>query len=147
VSGPDPRSTDRFDPKLFMTYVRQAGHSGALGIGYVGHGDDWAELSLPYDERLIGMVESGIVASGPIVSLMDMATGLAIWIRLGKFRHQATLDLRVDYLRPARPGQRIVGRGICYGLTRSVGFVRGLAQDGDPEDLVANVTGTFMFTE
>ena len=143
----DPKSTERFDPELFMSYVRQAGHSGALGIDYVGHGDDWAELSLPYDERLIGMPESGIIASGPIVSLMDMATSLAIWIRLGKFRPQATLDLRVDYLRPAKPGYAIIGRGICYGVTRSVGFVRGLAHDGDPDDLVANVTGTFMVTE
>jgi uncharacterized protein (TIGR00369 family) len=147
MTAPDPASSERFDPKLFMTYVRRAGHSGALGIDYVGHGDDWAELSLPYDERLVGMPESGIIASGPIVSLMDMATSLAIWIRLGKFRHQATLDLRVDYLRPARPGLAIVGRGICYGVTRSVGFVRGLAHDGDPQDLVANVTGTFMFTD
>ena len=147
MSEPDPRSIERFDPKLFMAYVRRGGHSGALGIDYVSHGDDWAELSLPYDERLIGMAESGIIASGPIVSLMDMAAGLAIWIRLGKFRHQATLDLRVDYLRPARPGNAIIGRGICYGVTRSVGFVRGLAHDGDPQDLVANVTGTFMFTD
>jgi uncharacterized protein (TIGR00369 family) len=147
VTAQDPKSTERFDPKLFMAYLRQAGHSGALGIDYVGHGDDWAELSLAYDERLIGMSQSGIIASGPIVSLMDMATGLAIWIRLGRFRHQATLDLRVDYLRPATPGKTIIGRGICYGLTRSVGFVRGLAHDGDPEDLVANVTGTFMFTD
>ena len=147
MSEPDPKSIERFDPKLFMDYVRRGGHSGALGIDYVGHGDDWAELSLPYDERLIGMAESGIIASGPIVSLMDMATSLAIWIRLGKFRHQATLDLRVDYLRPARPGNAIVGRGICYGVTRSVGFVRGLAHDGDPDDPVASVTGTFMFTD
>jgi uncharacterized protein (TIGR00369 family) len=147
VTGADPKSTERFDPELFMTYVRKAGHSGALGIAYVAHGDDWAELSLPYDDRLVGMPESGIIASGPIVSLMDMATGLAIWIRLGKFRHQATLDLRVDYLRPARPGQAIIGRGTCYGITRSVGFVRGLAHDGDPADPVANVTGTFMFTD
>ena len=43
---------------------------------------------------------TGILASGPIISLMDMATSLAIWVRLGRFRHQATLDLRVDYLRP-----------------------------------------------
>jgi len=28
---------------------------------------------------------------------------VAIWVRLDKFRHQATLDLRVDYLRPATP--------------------------------------------
>lgn len=147
MSG-DPRSPDAaFDPERFMSYVRRVGHGGAIGIAYHAHGDDWVELALPYDERLIGMPESGIIASGPIISLMDMATSLAIWIRLGRFRHQATLDLRVDYLRPARPGQTIVGRGICYAATRSVGFVRGLAHDGDIDDPVANVTGTFMFTE
>jgi acyl-coenzyme A thioesterase PaaI-like protein len=77
---------------------------------------------------------------------MDMATSMAIWVKLGRFRHQATLDMRVDYLRPATPGKRIVGRGECYGTTRSVGFVRGMAHDGDPGDPVAHVTGTFMFT-
>jgi uncharacterized protein (TIGR00369 family) len=144
----DPRAPGtRFDPERFMSYVREVGHGGAIGIAYHAHGDDWAELSLPYDERLVGMAETGIIASGPIISLMDMATSLAIWIRLGEFRHQATLDLRVDYLRPATPGRTIIGRGICYGTTRSVGFVRGLAHDGDSEDPVANVTGTFMFTE
>jgi uncharacterized protein (TIGR00369 family) len=141
----DPRA-GRFDPALFMSYAARLGHSGALGIAYRGHGEDWAELDLPYDARLVGMADTGILASGPIVSLMDMACSLAIWIRLGEFRHQATLDLRVDYLRPATPGRTIVGRGICYGTTRSVGFVRGLAYDGDPEDPLANVTGTFMFT-
>jgi len=144
----DPRSPgEPFDPERFMSYVRNVGHGGAIGIAYHAHGDDWAELALPYDERLIGMTETGIIASGPIISLMDMATSLAIWIRLGKFRHQATLDLRVDYLRPARPGNTIIGRGVCYGTTRSVGFVRGMAHDGDAADPVANVTGTFMFTE
>ena len=143
----DPRAEERFDPERFMAFVREVGHGGAIGISYHDHGDDWAELALPYDERLVGMSERGIIASGPIVSLMDMATSLAIWIRLGKFRHQATLDLRVDYLRPARPGQTIIGRGICYGITRSVGFVRGMAHDGDPADPLANVTGTFMFTD
>ena len=130
-----------------MAYVRQVGHGGAIGISYHGHGEDWVELALPYDERLVGVPESGILASGPIISLMDMATSLSVWLRLGTFRHQATLDLRVDYLRPARPGRTIIGRGTCYGITRSVGFARGLAYDGDPDDPVANVTGTFMFTE
>jgi len=135
-----------FDPKRFMSYVRQIGHGGALGIDYVAHGPDWAELSLPYDEKLVGMEETGIIASGPIVSLMDMATSVAIWVRLGHFRHQATLDLRIDYLRPATPGQTIVGRGECYAIRRSVGFVRGVAHVGDVGDPVAHVSGTFMFT-
>ncbi len=148
MSGADPRSPDeKFDPERFMSYVRKVGHGGAIGIAYHDHGDDWAELRLPYDPRLIGVAETGIIASGPIISLMDMATSLAIWVRLGHFRHQATLDLRVDYLRPATPGNTIIGRGICYGATRSVGFVRGLAHDGNAENPVASVTGTFMFTE
>jgi len=144
----DPRSSETaFDPEKFMSYVRQVGHGGALGIAYAGHGGDWVELSLPYRPELVGMPESGIIASGPIISLMDMATSLATWVRLGRFRHQATLDLRVDYLRPAVPERTIIGRGECYGLTRSVGFVRGLAHDGDPDDPVAHVSGTFIVTE
>jgi uncharacterized protein (TIGR00369 family) len=136
-----------FDPKRFMSYVRRVGHGGALGIDYVGHGDDWAELSLPYSDRLIGMESTGVIASGPIISLMDMATSVAIWCRLGRFRHQATLDLRVDYLRPATPQRTVIGRGECYAVTRSVAFVRGIAHDGDAADPVAHVTGTFMFTD
>ena len=143
----DPRAAQPFDPKRFLDYVRRVGHGGALGIAYRAHGEDWAELSLPYDARLVGMPESGIIASGPIISLMDMATSIAIWVKLRKFRHQATLDLRVDYLRPAVPGRTIVGRGECYGVTRSIGFVRGIAHDGDPGDPVAHVGGTFMFTD
>ena len=138
-----------FDPARFMDYASRegAGHGAAVGITYHDHGEDWVELGLPYREELVGMPESGILASGPIVSLMDMATSLALWVKLGRFRHQATLDLRVDYLRPATPGRDIVGRGECYGVTRSIGFVRGLAHDGDAADPVAHVSGTFMFTD
>jgi uncharacterized protein (TIGR00369 family) len=135
-----------FDPRLFMSYVRQVGHGGALGIAYHDHGPDWVELALDYDEKLIGVPASGIIASGPIISLMDMATSMAIWVKLDRFRHQATLDLRIDYLRPATPGKTIIGRGECYAVTRSVGFTRGLAHDGDPADPVAHVAATFMFT-
>lgn len=136
-----------FDPKLFMSYAEKAGHGGALGIFYRDHGPDWAELTLPYAEKLIGVEETGVIASGPIISLMDMATSISIWLKLGRFRRQATLDLRIDYLRPATPGRDIVGRGECYRTTRSIGFVRGLAYDGDPADPVAHVTATFMFTD
>jgi uncharacterized protein (TIGR00369 family) len=146
VNRADLSQMKGFDPKLFAGYASQVGHGGALGIHYVDHGADWVELGLDYDEKLIGVTESGVIASGPIISLMDMATSMAIWVKLDRFRHQATLDMRVDYLRPATPGRRIVGRGECYAVTRSVGFVRGIAHDGDPADPVANIAATFMFT-
>ena len=120
------------------------GHGGRLGIQYVAHGADWAEIALPYDPQLIGDPESGVIASGPILALMDMATSIGVWLKLGAFHAHATLDLRVDYLRPARPRKTVIGRGECYRITRSIAFVRGLAHDGDPADPLAHVAGTFM---
>jgi uncharacterized protein (TIGR00369 family) len=138
-----------FDPEKFMDYASRptAGHGAAVGVAYHAHGEDWVELSIPWRPELVGMPDTDVLASGPIISLMDMATSLAVWMKLGRFRPQATLDLRVDYLRPAVPGRAVIGRGSCYRITKSVAFVRGIAHDGDPDDPVANVTGTFMGTE
>ena len=44
--------------------------------GISGHGDDWIELSLPWREQLVGVPESGILASGAIVSLIDTSAGI-----------------------------------------------------------------------
>ena len=136
-----------FDPARFMATGERHGHNRLLGIGYHAHGPDWVELELPYSDSLIGDVASGVLASGPIVTLMDMATSLSIWTREGRFRMQATLDLRVDYLRPAAPGKAVIGRGECYRVTRSIAFIRGQAHDGDPADPLAHVAGTYMFIE
>src|SRR3982750_4050786 len=108
-----------FDPARF--FRAGLGHGGALGIQYHAHGADWAELALPYDAKLAA--------------------------HSGAFVAHATLDLRVDYLRPATPGKTVIGRGECYRLTRSIAFVRGQAHDGDPGDPLAHVAGTFMAPE
>lgn len=142
----DDDAPRKFDPKRLLD-MRFAGHGGTLGIAYGAHGPDWAELVLPYDGKLIGDPESGVLASGPILALMDMATSVGVWLKLDRFCPHATLDLRIDYLRPARPGHTVIGRGECYRLTRSIAFVRGQAHDGDPADPLANVAGTFMAAE
>ncbi|WP_109808787.1 PaaI family thioesterase [Sphingosinithalassobacter portus] len=126
--------------------ARMEGHGRLLGLQYRAHGDDWAELAIPYDPRQIGQVDSGVLASGPILTIMDVATSAAVWLKRGAFLPHATLDMRVDYLRPATPGKTVIGRGECYRLTRSIGFVRGQAHDGDPDDPIAHVAGTFMTT-
>lgn len=123
------------------------GHGRRLGLLYQARGPEWVELALPYSPELIGDPESGVIASGPILSMMDMATSLAVWLKLGCFCAHATLDLRVDYLRPATPGKTVIGRGECYRITRSIAFVRGQAHDGDPDDPLAHVAGTFMALE
>lgn len=135
-----------FDLKRFVS-GKMGGHAGLLGIHYHDHGDAWVELALPYDARQIGDPSRGVIASGPILTLMDMATSMSVWVKRATFSPQATLDLRVDYLRPATPGRTVIGRGECIRLTRSIAFVRGQAHDGDPGDPLAHVAGTFMLLD
>lgn len=140
-----PTETE-FDPVKLIKMMTKNGHNALIGALYHAHGDGWCELAIPYDARLASDAATGIMASGPILTMMDMVTSMSIWLKTGKFQPQATLDLRVDYLRPATPGRTIIGRGECYGLTKSIAFVRGFAHDGDPAKPVAHVAGTYMFT-
>lgn len=136
--------TGAFDPKRFFSLARTVGHGHALGLDYRDHGDDWVELTLPWDEKLVSIAEQGIMATGAIVSLIDTCSGTAIWTRLGAFRPFVTLDLRLDYLRPAAKGETVIARCECYKITRQVAFVRGMAHGGDPERPIAHSAATFM---
>ncbi|MEE4155502.1 MAG: PaaI family thioesterase [Erythrobacter sp.] len=133
-----------FDPAEAGKFFFRHGHTGWLGLRYRDHGENWVELELPWREDLLGEPDRPVLASGPIVSLMDMASGMAIWQTRTVFMPIATLDLRVDYQRPARARSSVYGRVECYRTTRSAAFVRGIAHDGDIDDPVAHVAGVFM---
>ena len=139
----DPR-TGAFDPERFFEMARNYGHGRALGLEYRQSADDWIELALPWREELVGLTQEGILASGAIVSLVDTAGGASIWMALGKFQPIVTIDLRLDYLRPAVKGETVIARCECYKLTRAIGFVRGVAHGGDDDRPIARATGTFM---
>ena len=141
-----------FDPALIAQLMNGRGHGGFVGLRYVDHGDDWIEIALPWRADLVGVPDtgvpnSGILASGPIITLLDNATSMSVWVKNGTFRAQATLDLRLDYVRAATPGKTVIARAECYRMTRSAAFVRGLAHDGDPADPVAHAAGVFLTVE
>lgn len=138
-------TSGEIDPRAFFDMLNQHSHNGLIGVQYVANADNWVELAIDYDEKLIGDPRTGILASGPIISLCDMASGMCVMLTTGKFLQTVTIDLRVDYLRPAKVGHRVTGHMECYRSTKSVAFVRGYAHDGDADSPIANVTGTFMF--
>ena len=144
---PHPGSTVFNAAQVARLIGSACGHNGFLGIRYHDHGADWCELALPWRADLVGVEETGVLASGPIVSLLDNATSLSVWVRSGVFSPQVTLDLRIDYVRAAISGRTVVAHAECYQLRRNVAFVRGTAHDGDPADPVAHAAGTFMLVQ
>ena len=134
----------RFDLATFFDFARKVGHGRALGLDYRDSGDNWAELSLPWKEQLVGVADSGILASGAIVSLIDTASGASVWMMLGKFVPIVTLDLRLDYLRPALKGETIYARCECVKITRRIAFIRGVAHAGHPDKTIPHSAATFM---
>jgi acyl-coenzyme A thioesterase PaaI-like protein len=59
----------------------------------------------------------------------------------------ATLDLRIDYMKAAKPGIDIVVVGECVKITRQIVFARGRAYQESEADPIASATGTFIMTE
>jgi len=136
-----------FDPHRFIELARRVGHGKALGLEYRDSGPDWVELSLPWREELVGVPETGVLASGAIVSLIDTAGGASVWMKVGQFVPIVTLDLRIDYMRPAMKGETVIARCECVKLTRRIAFIRGVAHGGDPERPIAHSAGTFMLND
>ena len=58
---------EAFDPALVNKIMGKFGHSGFLDMEYVGHGDDWVELSVDWREDLVADPETGILASAVII--------------------------------------------------------------------------------
>ncbi|MDB4976943.1 MAG: PaaI family thioesterase [Myxococcaceae bacterium] len=102
-------------------------------------------LRQPWREELVGDPDSGVLHGGVITALLD-TLGAACVIARG-IRPQATLDLRIDYLRPATPRIELLGDAECYRVTRHVAFVRGSCHQGDPARAVASLTATFVLQE
>lgn len=119
-------------------------HSKALGLKLVSFEAGRVVLELPYDHRLIGNPETGVIHGGATTTLFDAACGAAILTKLHVPRRIATLDLRIDYLRPARPEHAVRCEAECYRVTHQVAFVRATAHDGDPADLLATAAGSFV---
>lgn len=120
-----------------MPHGREIGmrlHRSARGTAY---------LSVPYDERLIGDPQTGVLHGGVVTALLDTASGAAVMSMPQKLKVVATLDLRIDYMRPATVGQTIRCRAECYRLTQSIGFTRAVAYHEDDSDPIASAAGAF----
>lgn len=133
--------TDELD-KARM-FLKALPHSQALGMQMVACGGGDATIDMPYDEKLIGDPKTQVVHGGAVSALMDTCCGLAVMFHPDRPIGTATIDLRIDYMRSAKPGQTIRAEATCHQMTRNVAFVRAVAMDEDRDRPVATATGAF----
>lgn len=116
-----------------------------LGFKIESIGDSKASMRLPYSQKFVGDPTTGSLHGGVITTLLDTVCGMCVMTTVRKFAPIATIDLRVDYLRPTKPDVDVIASVECYHLTKSVAFLRGYAfLDDEDKEEVAHVTGSFM---
>ena len=127
-----------------QAFISGIPYAAFSGMQVVDIGQGFVTLLLPARATWTGDTQRNLIHAGCLSVLADTACGLAVGCALEQLEPFATLDLRMDYLRPAVAETDLICHAECHRLSRSVAFVRGeLVQPGQSEP-VATVYATFM---
>ena len=85
---------------------------------------DTVRMRLGYQAAFLGNVEAGLWHTGIAFTAADSACGLAVFLALPGLEAIATLDLRMDYLRPAGRERALMASARCHHWSDDVAFVR-----------------------
>lgn len=127
---------------IIRRFTEVVPHAQALGLEVVAASPGCVELAMPWRAEFVGDPHTGVLHGGVVSALMDTSCGIAVLCHETRPPTTATIDLRIDYLRSAAPGQKVRARAECFHITRSVAFVRAVTRD-DGDTPVATATGTF----
>jgi len=104
-----------------------------LGVKMIDGGDGFVTLEQPYRDEFLGDVSRPALHGGVISTLVDVAGGGAAFTRIDfeAGDRLSTVDLRVDYLRPAGKADllaeaRVVRMGSHVAMVRVVVFSEGV---------------------
>ncbi|MEM8578994.1 MAG: PaaI family thioesterase [Pseudomonadota bacterium] len=129
--------------KFARQFIEAIPHARDLSMELTRLEDGEAEMTMPYDARLVGDPATGVIAGGAVSAVLDTCCGAAVMSHPANPLGTATIDLRISYMRAAEPGQTIRCVATCYHVTRSVAFVRAVAHDADADNPVATASGSF----
>jgi uncharacterized protein (TIGR00369 family) len=105
-----------------------------LGFRLVHIGDRKCSLLLPFRSELVGDSRRNALHGGVISALIDTCAGFAVWCAGSIDDRISTIDLRVDYLKPA-VGKDIVAESTVRLLGNRVGNVHTLVWAVDEPEI------------
>src|SRR5262245_50798202 len=109
MSADDKPGSSDADGRIRLTkgFVDHIPHNKALGMKALELRRAEALFLLPYDAKLVGNPDTGVLHGGAITAFIDACCGAAVFAALSDWAPIATLDLRIDYLRGGDPGRDI----------------------------------------
>src|SRR6202011_1060060 len=113
-----------------------------LRLDRAAPGEAWS--SLPDRPVFVGDTERGVLHGGVVTAMLDESCGMAVDLALDGTRAIATLDLRIDYQKPAIAGLDLRAHSVCTRVARSIAFVHSTAYQVSEDDPVATATACFM---
>ena len=132
--------------ELNRKYIDRAPHTRDIGARITAVERARGSMMLPARPDWLGDPVRGLLHPGALTVLADSACGLAVGAALEQRMPYATLDLRMDYLRPATPVHDVHCDAECYRLTRNVAFTRASVWQDAREQPIATAQATFMLS-
>jgi acyl-coenzyme A thioesterase PaaI-like protein len=152
----EPRAPEEPMSDAAPSELASRGTALSLALGFETLTDRACAMRVAFRPDLVGDPAEGALAGGVIFALLDQTCGMAIGIALRDragagggmpmMGGMATLDFRLDHIRPPRPGAAVTGEAECLRLSGDVAVVRGWAYDDDPADPIAAAQAAFMIT-
>jgi uncharacterized protein (TIGR00369 family) len=99
-----------------------------LGWSLIHANTERGEIEVSFDAKEEFLNPAGTVQGGFLTAMLDDTMGPALAATLGPGLYGATIELKVSFLRPAKPG-RLVGRGRVVHRGGTIAFVAGELSD------------------
>lgn len=119
-------------------------HCQRLGLTVEKAEENLLVMRLPYSDKIVGNPLTGTVHGGSLTTLMDTACGTAVFSSLPGFELCPTLDLRMDYMTAAEPGQNLLAEARVVRITPNVVFTECQVMQESNGDLIAKCAAAFM---
>jgi len=144
VPPPPDYQTGDNTPQRALSMTRFTPQAHALGIDLTRIEPPRVWGRVAYRADLVGDPDTGVIAGGVITTLLDHVCGVAVVSAMNAATPVATIDLRIDYMRPAAPGRDVIAEAHCYKLGKSVAFVRAVAYEDTSDNPIAHAAGAFV---
>jgi uncharacterized protein (TIGR00369 family) len=111
-----------------------------LGWELLSADEQTGEVRIQFEGKREFCNPGGSIQGGFLAAMLDDTLGPTVLVKTGGKQYCATIDLRVSFLMPARPG-RFIGEGRIVKIGTTIAFLEGHLRDAKGE-VVATATAS-----